>query len=292
MGPSSAFCTALAKVVICAGPTASGKSSYALKLAQEQGGVIINGDSLQVYRKLEILTAQPSQEDQVSVPHYLYGCLDPTESCSAGYWLSLVLPIIQQIHEKQQLPIVVGGTGFYLKTLLEGVSPVPPIDHDVRKKLLERNESQETLYKELETVDPVWSSHINSNDHQRTMRGLEVYYGTGKPLSFWQTQKPSPPPYDFEKILLLPDTEILNQNIKVRLEEMLEKGVLEEVAHALTLPLSETAGKAIGLREFGAYLKGNCSLEQAKELTFLHTCQYAKRQRTWFRGQFGLSSLA
>jgi tRNA dimethylallyltransferase len=283
---SSAFCTALAKVVICAGPTASGKSAYALKLAQEQGGVIINGDSLQVYRKLEILTAQPSGEDQQTVPHYLYGCLDPAESCSAGYWLSLVLPIIQQAHKNNQVPIVVGGTGFYLRTLLVGVSPIPPTDPEVRKKLLERNESQEVLYKELQGVDPEWSSHINPHDHQRTMRGLEVYYGTGKPLSFWHAQKPSPPPYDFEKVLLLPEKETLDHSIQLRIEDMLKKGVLDEVAHALTLPLSETAKKAIGLREFGDYLKGNCSLEQAKELTFIHTCQYAKRQRTWFRGQF------
>lgn len=286
MAPSSAFCIALAKVVICAGPTASGKSSYALKLAQEQGGVIINGDSLQVYRELEIITAQPSSEDQHILPHYLYECLDPWESCSAGYWLSLVLPLIQEAHEKGQLPIVVGGTGFYLKTLLEGVSPIPPIDLDVRKMLLDRNEIQEILYKELQAIDPKWCSHVNPHDRQRTMRGLEVYYGTGKPLSFWQTQKPSLPPYDFEKILLLPEKETLLQNIKLRLEEMLKKEVLEEVAHALTLPLSDTARKAIGLREFGEYLKGNCSLEQAKELTFLHTCQYAKRQRTWFRNQF------
>jgi tRNA dimethylallyltransferase len=201
--PLLVFCIALDKVILIGGPTGSGKSAYASKLAQSHSGVILNADSLQVYRGLEILTAQPSLEDQRAIPHRLYGFLDPSESCSAGRWLSLVIPEIDAAHGNGQLPIVVGGTGLYLKTLLEGISAIPSIDLDIRKKLQKR----ENPYADLESVDPELASRLNPHDHQRIIRGLEVFYGTGKPLSFWQSQKPTPPPYAFEKILFMPSKE-------------------------------------------------------------------------------------
>ncbi len=272
----------MAKVVVVGGPTASGKSAYASQLAQTHNGVILNGDSLQVYRGLEILTAQPSSEEQHTISHHLYGILDPSESCSAGRWLSLVLMEIQAAHERGRLPIVVGGTGFYLKALLTGFSPLPPIDPEIRKALQSRHPS----YAELEAVDPDLARRLNPHDQQRIMRGLEVFYGTGKPLSFWQSQKPPPPAYEFEKVLFMPSKEELNARIEKRLEEMLAQGVLDEIVRLRASPLSVTASKAIGLSELGLFLEGECSLEAAKTLTLFHTRQYAKRQRTWFRHQF------
>lgn len=283
MGPSSVFCTALAKVVIVAGPTASGKSAYAFKRALKDKGVILNGDSLQVYKGLEVLTAQPPLKEQQTIPHHLYSFLSPTEGCSVGKWLSLVLKEIANVHEEERLPIVVGGTGLYLKALLEGLSSFPPIDPNLRRNL---NISQETLYTHLQNVDPELALKINPHDHQRILRGLEVFYGTGKPLSSWQSKKPSPPPFEFETILIMPSKENLERRIALRLENMVENGVVEEISRILTLSLSLNVMKAIGLREFGNFLEGKCSIEEAKKLTFIHSRQYAKRQRTWFRHQF------
>lgn len=282
MVPSSVLCIALAKVILIGGPTASGKSAYAYKFAQAHNGVILNADSLQVYRGLEILTAQPSFENQRTIPHRLYGILDPSESCSAGRWLSLVIPEIQAAHERGQLPIVVGGTGLYLKALLEGLAALPPIDPEIRKGF----QNRDNLYADLEAVDPNLAHRLNPHDQQRIIRGLEVFYGTGKPLSFWQSQKPTPLSYDFEKVLFMAPKEDLNARLEARLDHMLKRGVLKEISHVLSLPLSVTASKAIGLKELGQFLEGRCSLEEAKMLTLFHTRQYAKRQRTWFRHQF------
>lgn len=283
MAPLSAFCIVLDKVIIVAGPTASGKSAHAYKLAQELNGVILNGDSLQIYRGLEILTAQPSCEDRQTLSHRLYGVLDPQNSCSAGQWLSLILPEIDKAHQEGTVPLVVGGTGFYLKALLEGIPSIPPIDPVIRTRLQER---QDDLHAKLKIHDPVLAERINPHDTQRILRGLEVFYGTGKPLSFWQSQKPTPFPYTFEKVLLMPSKEDLSLRIEQRLEMMLVQGVVEEVARVMAQPLSPTASKAIGLKEFQGYIEGKSSLKDAKELVLLRTCQYAKRQRTWFRHQF------
>jgi len=276
----------LAKVVVIGGPTASGKSTFAYKLAQEKQGIILNGDSLQVYAGLEILTDQPPTKTQREIPHGLYGFLDPTKSYSAGLWLSQIVNEIEKGLQKGLLPIVVGGTGLYLKALLEGISPIPLFDPVIRQTLHERHNSQDDLYQELQAVDSLLAARIHPHDHQRTLRGLEVFYGTGKPLSYWQTLKPIPLPYAFETILLMPSKKELHAKISNRIDDMVTKGVLEEIAAVLPLPPSHTAMKAIGLREFWAFLEGKSSLEEAKELTFIHTCQYAKRQKTWFTHQF------
>jgi tRNA dimethylallyltransferase len=276
----------LNKVYVVGGPTASGKSDFAHHLAQKEGGVILNADSLQVYAGLEILTDQPSSSAQHEIPYGLYGFLDPTQSYSVGMWFSQVLKEIENAHKKGKLPIVVGGTGFYLKTLLEGMTSLPSLDPQIRQELEDRGDTQEFLYHELQNVDKALADRIHPHDHQRTLRGLEVFYGTGMPLSTWQRKKPKPLPYTFETILFMPENEDLRTKISTRIEDMVAKDVLDEVAALLPLPLSPTARKAIGLREFGSFIKGLCSLEQAKELTFIHTCQYAKRQRTWFRNQF------
>jgi tRNA dimethylallyltransferase len=276
----------LDKVVIIGGPTASGKSVFAYKLAQEKGGAILNGDSLQVYAGLEILTDQPSYQAQKDIPHRLYGFLDPTQSYSVGIWLSHVVKEIEESHQRGLLPIVVGGTGLYLRALREGITSLPSLDPHVREELEARESTQEALYQELQAVDSALAARIHPHDRQRTLRGLEVFYGTEKTLTYWQMQKPLSLPYTFETILCMPAKNDLRPKIAERIETMLTKGVLEEIAAVLPLPPSPTAMKAIGLREFGSFLQGKCSLEHAKERTFIHTCQYAKRQRTWFRHQF------
>lgn len=283
-GPT--FRTSGSKVYVIGGPTGSGKSALAYTMAQEHQGVILNGDSLQVYRGLEILTDQPSPTMQQDIPHRLYGFLEPTQLSSVGAWLSRMTEEIETSFQEGFTPIVVGGTGFYLKTLLEGISSIPPFDPEIRKELQDRQVPQEALYEELKAVDAVLAARLHPHDSQRILRGLEVYYGTGKPLSYWQTQKPKPLSYHFETLLLMPSKDALQVKIRDRLEAMLINGVLEEVSSVLALSPSVTAMKAIGLREFGAYLEGKCSLEDAKELTFIHSCQYAKRQRTWFGHQF------
>jgi tRNA dimethylallyltransferase len=281
--PLSAFCIALGKVLLIGGPTASGKSGLALEKARALDGVIINGDSLQVYRGLEILTAQPSPQECQEVPHRLYGFLDPSQTFSVGKWLSLVNTEIEAALKDNKLPIVVGGTGLYLKSLRDGISEIPAIDPQIRKQL---KNSQEENYAELKKVDPLLAERLSPQDRQRTQRGLEVFYGTGKPLSFWQTRKPLPSPYEFDICLLMPSKAELEKRITLRLQKMLEQGVLDEIARLRLNPLSLQARKAIGFQEFEAYLKGETSFEDALELTLIHTRQYAKRQLTWFRHQF------
>ncbi len=284
MAPLSVSCIALDKVFIIAGPTASGKSTYAHKLAQDVKGVVLNGDSLQVYQSLEILTDQPSIEIQRKISHRLYGFLDPRENCTVGRWLEWIHSEIEKALKSNKSPIVVGGTGFYLKSLIEGISTIPSVDPTIRTSLEER--PQRVLYEELQKVDPSLATRIQPKDRQRTLRGLEVFQGTGKPLSYWQSQKTASLPYTFEKILLMPSREETNRRIETRVEEMIEQGAIEEAKRILALPPSSSALKTIGLRELGDYLKGNISLEEAKNLMIIHTKQYAKRQRTWFRHQF------
>ena len=278
-----AFYIALGKVLLIGGPTASGKSDLALKKAKALDGVIINGDSLQVYRGLEILTAQPSLQEYQEVRHHLYGFLDPSQTFSVGKWLPLVTSEIEAALKNNKLPIVVGGTGLYLKSLRDGISTIPPIDPQIRKQL---EGSQKENYAKLKKVDPFLAERLSPQDCQRTLRGLEVYYGTGKPLSFWQAQKPLPSDYKFETCLLMPSKQELEDRITLRLHKMLEQGVLDEISRLQLFFPSSQARKAIGFREFEAYLKGEISFGDAFELTLIHTRQYIKRQSTWFRHQF------
>lgn len=273
----------MGKVLLIGGPTASGKSDLALKKAKALDGVIINGDSLQIYRGLEILTAQPSLKERQEVHHYLYGFLDPSQTFSVGKWLPLVTSEIEAALKNNKLPIVVGGTGLYLKSLRDGISTIPSIDPQIRKQL---KDSQEENYAELRKVDPLLAERLSPQDRQRTQRGLEVFYGTGKPLSFWQAQKPLPFSYEFETCLLMPNKQELEDRITLRLHKMLEEGVLDEISRLRLSSLSSQARKAIGFQEFEAYLKGEISFEDAFELTLIHTRQYVKRQLTWFRHQF------
>lgn len=281
-------------IVVIAGPTASGKSTFALEFAGKHNGVIINSDSVQVYKDLKILSSRPSSEDLLKVPHKLYGFLDAHETCSAGIWRSLVLKEIQECYQQGKLPIIVGGTGLYLKILIEGLSPIPQIEENIRILAREKakNEGIESLYNELLELDPVIAMRLKPTDSQRVVRAWEVIKATGIPLSEWQRKCSEPSLHHQEKIftniLLFPPRDKVNLRANDRLDKMLKDGALEEVKNILEKNIDPTLTiyKAIGVRDFAAYLQKEVSLEEALARAKIATHQYIKRQYTWFRTQF------
>ncbi|WP_336288272.1 tRNA (adenosine(37)-N6)-dimethylallyltransferase MiaA [Bartonella sp. CB60] len=277
-------------VTLIAGPTASGKSALALKVAQEKDAIIINTDSMQIYDVLNILTARPTKADTTIVPHYLYGYVNPAFHYSVGQWLRDVDKIVTTFTSKSL--IFVGGTGLYFRALLEGISEIPHVPDVVRQKwrLRLNEEGAESLYRQLLQVDTPLSEKISSQDGQRIIRALEVYEATGKRLSWWQKKKTTPLIASdcSEKILLIPPRQLLYERINQRFHCMIEKGALEEVFAMKKFMLSPLlpAMKAIGVRELMAYLDGYKSFEDAVEIAKTQTRRYAKRQMTWFRNQF------
>ncbi|WP_343358268.1 tRNA (adenosine(37)-N6)-dimethylallyltransferase MiaA [Bartonella schoenbuchensis] len=277
-------------VTLIAGPTASGKSKLALKIAQEKNAIIINTDSMQIYDVLNILTARPTKADTLIIPHYLYGYVSPTFNYSVGQWLSDVEKLLSSFPLKPL--IFVGGTGLYFRALLEGISKIPSIPDAIREKWRMRlyKEGAKSLYRELLQVDTALCEKIAPQDGQRIVRALEVYESTGKRLSWWQKKKTkSLIAQDCsEKILLIPPRQLLYERINERFNHMVERGVLEEVIAMKKLMLSPLlpAMKAIGVRELMAYLDGYKSFEDAIEEAKMQTRRYAKRQMTWFNNQF------
>ncbi|WP_019222450.1 tRNA (adenosine(37)-N6)-dimethylallyltransferase MiaA [Bartonella rattaustraliani] len=277
-------------ITLIAGPTASGKSAFALKMAQERDAFIINTDSMQIYDVLNILTARPTRAEIAIVSHYLYGYVSPSLNYSVGLWLRDVEKLLTTLTEKSL--VFVGGTGLYFRALLEGIIEIPSIPDAVRQKWRFRleQEGSESLYRELLQVDAVLAERISVQDGQRIIRALEVYDVTGKKLSWWQKQKTAPliSSNCVEKILLMPPRQLLYERIHKRLEAMIERGALEEVIAMKKLKLSPLlpAMKAIGIPEFIAYLDGYRSFENAFETVKIQTRRYAKRQMTWFRHQF------
>ncbi|MEB3703060.1 tRNA (adenosine(37)-N6)-dimethylallyltransferase MiaA [Candidatus Bealeia paramacronuclearis] len=267
---------------IVAGPTGSGKSSYALEFAQKVGGIVINADSLQIYQDLPILTAQPSTQDKEIVPHCLYGFLGPEGQYSALKWVEDVTHILE---EATSPCILVGGTGFYFNTLLEGLSPIPDVPQ-ATKDYVRPLKLLEVRYL-LETQDPLMAERLHPHDLQRNARALEVLLGTGRSLSFWQSLRRNPSPYAFYKIGIFPERASHESAMKERVLKMWEEGAIEEVSFLLEKGLSEIASlrSAIGFDEIESYLKGDLSLEIAQNLMMIKTRQYAKRQLTWFRHQ-------
>lgn len=281
-------------IVVIAGPTASGKSTFAVEFAEKHNGVIINSDSVQVYKDLEILSSRPSSEALLKVPHKLYGFLDAHETCSAGLWRSLVLKEIQECYQKGKLPIIVGGTGLYLKILIEGLSPIPQIEENIRTLAREKakDEGIQSLYNDLLELDPAIVMRLKPTDSQRIVRAWEVIKATGIPLSEWQRKCLGPSTHHQEKIftniLLLPPRDKVNLRAADRLDDMLKEGALEEVESILKKNIDPTSTiyKAIGLRDFAAYLQKQISLQEALARARIATHQYIKRQYTWFRTQF------
>lgn len=276
--------------LVVAGPTASGKSALALDLAEELSGTIINADALQVYRELSILSARPSEADMARAPHRLYGVLSASEGCSAGRWREMALEEMAAARAAGRLPILVGGTGLYLKALEEGIAAVPRVPAQVRAEAEARLAAgeREALRAELAAGDPESHARLHPNDSQRLLRAWEVLKATGKPLSAWQGETAVPPaPWRFGWIVLLPPREELNRVTDSRFAAMLEAGALDEVRAllALDLPPAATAGKAVGVRELAAHLRDGVPLERAVRDAEAATRRYAKRQVTWLRGQ-------
>lgn len=271
---------------IC-GPTASGKSSLALELAEKLEGEIVNADAYQLYRGLETLAASPSNSEQARAPHHLYSMLETSEALDANRFRQLALPVIEDIQSRGKTPLIVGGSGLYLKFLTHGPSPVPSGDETIRAELEQC--SLEELAARLQELDATEAATINLKNRRYVTRSLELCLLTGKPVSQLRTEWEQPDPPNLKGYYLDWPKEELNDRIAQRTELMLADGAITEVAN---LPIeAPTAAKAIGVNEIRAHLEGQLSLEETKERITIATRQYAKRQRTWFRKEGWLTHL-
>lgn len=277
------------RAFLIAGPTASGKSAFAIKLAQRVGGVIINADSMQVYRDLRVLTARPGPEDEAKAPHVLYGFRPAAESYSVGQWLEDAGEALREAEAAGKTPIFTGGTGLYFKALLEGLSPVPAIPGEVRDYWRERAAAGDSaaLHRHLSERDPAMAAQLRPSDPQRIVRALEVLEATGRSLAEWQACAGAPllSGYEVQKFVICPERSELYRRCEARAEQMLAQGALEEVRRLLAMNLSPAlpAMRAIGVRPLAAHLRGELPYEEALERLKLETRRYAKRQLTWAR---------
>lgn len=271
--------------VLIAGPTASGKSALAIKLARERDGVIINADSMQVYRELRIITARPSVQEQGQAPHRMYGHVAGAEDYSAGRWLRDAKVEIEACWAIGKLPIVVGGTGLYFMALQGGLAEIPPIPEVIREEW--RNFDGD-LHLALQRVDPLGAAKLNPADRQRILRALEVFEATGQTLAQWQTQAKDNGflnQINVERLYVNVPREVLYARAEQRFDAMMAQGGLEEVAALPPLPMMQPIMKAIGVPELRAHLRGETTRDEAVLLAKTATRQYIKRQLTWWRGQ-------
>jgi tRNA dimethylallyltransferase len=274
-------------VALIAGPTASGKSALALALAERTSGVIINADSAQVYRDLRILSARPSAEEEKRVPHVLYGYRDGASPCSAADWAADARAEIDRAHLTGRLPILVGGTGLYLRTLLEGIAPVPEIDPAIRASV--RAMSTEEGFAALQREDAISAQRLRPSDTSRTARALEVVRSTGRPLSDWQREREGgiEDRIALRPLILLPPRGWLHERCDRRFEAMMSPSGIAEVQALLAraLPPALPVMRAIGVTQIAAFLAGSLSRGEALAAGQAATRRYAKRQYTWFRHQ-------
>src|SRR5882672_1084021 len=279
------------KAVLIAGPTASGKSALALELAQKTGGVIINADSMQVYRDLRVITARPTPEEEAKDPHRLYGHVDAAVNFSAGAWVANAAAMLADVRAQNRLPIFVGGSGLYFKALTRGLSAVPPVPVAIREEVRARLERDgvEALHAALAQRDPASAERLKPRDRTRIARAFEVVEATGRSLTDWHRDGLPPllPPGQFSALFLEPDRDQLYAKIDARFEAMLKAGALEEVADLAARHLDPLlpAMKAHGVPGLIRHRRGEITLEQAAEIGRADTRHYAKRQFTWFRHQ-------
>ena len=275
------------KIILIAGPTGSGKSEIALRLAKKINGEIINADSMQVYKEIKILSARPESYSNIS--HYLYGNISVKNNFSAGEWLKKVKVNLKKIIKKKKQPIFVGGTGLYFKLLTEGISNIPKIPDSIRTKARKLNAKlgNDEFYDLLIKLDPLIHNRIKKNDTHRLIRAYEVVTFTKKSLINWQKKNKNYfSNYHFVKIFINPENSFLQKLLRLRLKKMFELGAVNEVKKFLKLKINKSlpANKILGIEEIKKYLDKKIPLEQAFEETFIRTRRYAKRQRTWFRG--------
>lgn len=276
------------KIIIIAGPTASGKSELAVRLAKDAPSVIINADSMQVYREIPILSAQPGAAERAETPHALYGFISAQEEFSTGRWLELAKSEIDKAHRGKIIPIVVGGTGLYLKSLIEGIAEIPDINADMRTYVrnLFVELGKEKFHEYLRGLDAAAAEKIRASDKQRMLRAAEVMLQTGESILYWQNQtKPNYPKEYFEISKILPERTELYRRCDARFLQMLENSALAEAAKLrdMKLPDSAMAMKALGARELISHLNGEIPLNEAIKKAQQMTRNYAKRQYTWFR---------
>jgi tRNA dimethylallyltransferase len=278
------------KIILIAGPTSSGKSNFALKLAKKIKGEIINADSMQVYKQLQILTARPKKKDLKKIKHHLYGFCDVKKKYSTGEWLKLLLNKIKDIRKRNKVPIVVGGTGLYFKALTDGLVKIPNTPMKVRNKirLMQKKLGQIKFYNKLLKLDPLIKNKIDKNDIQRSIRAYEIKYQTKKSIIEWfKKTKNFFSSDEFIKLYIDYPRESLINRINLRVEGMFKDGAIEEVRrfNKIKVKKENSSNKVIGIKEITNLLNKQCTLEQAKELIVIKTRQYAKRQVTWARGQ-------
>jgi tRNA dimethylallyltransferase len=278
------------RIWLIAGPTASGKSALALKLARETGGEIVNADALQLYADLRILSARPSPEEEALAPHHLFGTVDAVDGWSVGRWLRAAVPVIDDVLARDRTAVVVGGTGLYFSALTRGLAEIPQVPADVRREAqADYDMMGELSFRgRLGAHDPAAAIRIAPGDRQRLVRAWEVFAATDTPLTDWQqTGEPALAPDAWRAVALEPSREVLYARCDARLDGMVAAGVLDEVRalEARNLDPALPALKAVGLREFAAHLRGETSLKDALAAAQRETRRYAKRQTTWMRGR-------
>lgn len=277
------------KIILIFGPTASGKSSFAIKLAKKINGEIINADSMQVYKELKILSARPSQKDYKNIKHHLYGFQSVKKNFSTGDWLKLVYKKILEIKKRKKIPIIVGGTGLYFKALTDGLVSIPNIPIKLRAKIrsLHKKIGSKSFFSKLIKLDPLSKNKISSSDTQRVIRAYEVKLFTNQSIYDWFKNTQSKfENKNFYKIYLDYPRAKLIEKINIRVKDMIKKGAISEVKRFIKLkvPKAKTASKAIGIEEIRSYLEKKIEIIEVIEKISIKTRQYAKRQSTWGRG--------
>ena len=278
------------KIILISGPTASGKSNFAIKVAKKVNGEIINADSMQVYKQLKILTARPNKAEQKNIKHHMYGVVDLNKKFSTGQWLKVAIKKIKEIKKKKKIPILVGGTGLYFQSLINGLVKIPEISLKFRNKirLMQKKDGQKKFYKKLLKIDPRAKDKFDSNDTQRTIRAFEVKSFTKISMYEWMYRtKPEFKQEEFLKLYIDFKREDLIKRISQRTVKMIKEGAINEVKKFIKSKIKKdlSVNKVIGIDELTQHLDGKINLDQARELISIKTRQYAKRQATWSRSR-------
>ena len=278
------------KIILIAGPTASGKSKFAVRLAKKIDGEIINADSMQVYKQLKILTVRPNESTQKKIKHHLYGVININKNFSTGMWLKLAISKINEIRSRRKIPIVVGGTGLYFQSLINGLVKIPIIPIKLRNKirLMQKKYGQKKFYKKLIKLDPKVKNKFNPKDTQRSIRAFEVKTHTKISMYDWFSKtKPTFNENVFLKFYVNFERSKLIKRIEKRTLNLIKMGAILEVAkfNKLRIKRDKSINKVIGIEELTKYLNNQIKLKQAKELIAIKTRQYAKRQTTWARSR-------
>ena len=278
------------KIILISGPTASGKSSFAVQIAKKIDGEIINSDSMQIYKQLKILTARPNKKEQKDIKHHLYGSINVKDNFSTGQWLKLTIKKIKEIRRRKKTPILVGGTGLYFQSLINGLVIIPNIPMKFRNKIrsMQKNNGQEIFYKKLLKIDPKSKNKFDPNDVQRTIRAFEIKSYTKVSMYDWLSKtKSNFKDNEFLKLYINFDRDSLIKRITKRTSKMIKIGAIQEVKkfNKLKLKKERSANKVIGIDELTKYLNNEVKLDETKELISIRTRQYAKRQATWARSK-------